>query len=105
MRLAEGKHLISLLRRKGLKAEIVGGIYKKKNILHDVDLITKKENADNDIDVLNDSDLKHPVELYIVNDRYYNRLRDALRSTTYENIAGRKMKGLKYNRFRIGGEE
>ena len=101
MLLAEGKTLVSFLRRKGLKAEIVGGIYKKKEEIHDIDLITRQKNAEKDLVILNSSELDCPVELYIVSDRQYNRLRDALRSTTYENITGHKMRGLRYNKVRI----
>ena len=101
MLLIEGKTIVSSLRQKGLRAEIVGGIYKKKEEIHDIDLVVRKKDADRDLQILNDSDIDCPVELYVVSDNQYKRLRDALRSTTYENITGHKMKGLRYNKIRI----
>ena len=100
MLLAEGKRIISLLRRKGLKAEIVGGIYKNKDVLHDIDLITRRNNADKDLKILKEY-ADYPIELYVVSDGQYEKLKDALRSTTYENISGKKMRGLHYNKIKI----
>jgi hypothetical protein len=101
MLLMEGKRIVSLLRQKGLKSEIVGGIYKKKEDIHDIDLIVRRKDAEKDIVILKYSDIDCPVELYVVNDRQYDRLKNALRSTTYENISGKKMRGLRYNKIKI----
>lgn len=65
----EGKRIVSLLRQKGLKSEIVGGIYKKKEDIHDIDLIVRRKDAEKDIVILKYSDIDCPVELYVVNDR------------------------------------
>jgi hypothetical protein len=100
MLLMEGKRIVSLLRQKGLKSEIVGGIYKKKEDIHDIDLIVRRKDAEKDIVILKYSDIDCPVELYVVNDRQYDRLKNALRST-YENISGKKMRGLRYNKIKI----
>ena len=101
MLLAEGKIIVSSLRQRGLKAEVVGGIYKKKEEIHDIDLITRQSNGEKDLKILREQNLDCPVELYITSDKQYKRLRDALRSTTYENITGHKMRGLRYNKVRI----
>ena len=101
MLLAEGKSIVSSLRQKGLKAEVVGGIYKKKEEIHDIDLITRQSNGEKDLKILREQNLECPVELYITSDKQYKRLRDALRSTTYENITGHKMRGLRYSKVRI----
>jgi hypothetical protein len=101
MLLMEGKRIVSLLRQKGLKSEIVGGIYKKKEDIHDIDLIVRRKDAEKDIVILKYSDIDCPVKLYVVNDRQYDRLKNALRSTTYENILGKKMRGLRYNKIKI----
>ena len=101
MLLAEGKRIVSLLRRKGLKSEIVGGVYKNKNEIHDIDLIVRKKDVEKDLKILENSDIDCSVELYIVDDKQYDRLKNALRSTTYENISERKMRGLKFNKIRI----
>jgi len=101
MLLAEGQIIVSSLQRQGLKAEVVGGIYKKKEEIHDIDLITRKKYSEKDLQILRNSDLDCPVELYIVDDKQYDRLKNALRSTTYENISGRKMRGLRYNKVKV----
>jgi len=77
------------------------GIYKKKDEIHDIDLIVRKKYVEKDIVILSNSDIDCPVELYVVEDKQYDRLRDVLRSTTYENISGKKMRGLRYNKIRI----
>ena len=101
MFLDEGKQIVNRLKEKGLKAVVVGGIYKGKEEVHDIDLITRQSNGEKDLKILREQNLDCPVELYITSDKQYKRLRDALRSTTYENITGHKMRGLRYNKVRI----
>ena len=100
MLLAEGRSIVSILRQQGLKAEVVGGIYQKKEEIHDLELITRQNNLEKDLKILKKC-ASYPIELYVVNDRQYNKLKDALRSTTYENITGHKMRGLRYNKIQI----
>jgi hypothetical protein len=101
VKLVEAKRIYQLLRRKGLNAEYVGGLFKGKEVLHDIDLIVRYKDAVKDIDIIKRSKIRAPIELYIVDDSMYVRLRKALRATTYEAIQGRLMKGLQYKRMAL----
>ena len=101
IKLAEAKKTYQALQRKGLNAEYVGGLWKGKEVLHDIDLIVRYKDSVHDIDIIKRSKIKAPIELYVVDDSMYVRLRKALRSTTYEAIQGRLMKGLKFKRVAL----
>ena len=101
IKLADAKRVYQSLQRKGLNAEYVGGLWKGKEVLHDIDLIVRYKDSVHDIDIIKLSKIKAPIELYVVDDSMYARLRKALRATTHEAIQGRLMKGLRFKRMTL----
>jgi hypothetical protein len=93
--------IVDELKHRGLKAEIVGGIHKKKDVLHDIDLITREKNAAKDIAIIKSIRTTTPIELYVTSTEHYQGLRRALRATTYAAIQGRLMKGLRFKRMTL----
>jgi DNA polymerase/3'-5' exonuclease PolX len=99
--LEKAEAIVANLKRKGLQAEVVGGIHKKKEYLHDIDLICRSRYIDKNIQVIRNAKLRFPVELYAADDEMYMRLKKALRATTWEAIQGRLMKGLRYKKMKL----
>ena len=101
MILNRGKQIINRLKEQGLKVAVVGGVYKGKEEIHDIDLLVKEKDSSKVLSILEKQNLDIPIELYIADEKMYPRLLKALRATTYENIQSRGMKGLRYKKMRI----
>jgi hypothetical protein len=104
MKRDEALEFVSFLRGLGLRFEVVGGLYKGKPNVHDIDLVVRLSDWENSIffSTLRSLNGKPPavVEFYIADDVNYEPLCTALRATTHEAIKGRLMKGLRYRKRR-----
>jgi hypothetical protein len=93
--------LANTLFSHGFKGELVGGAWKGKNESHDLDLICKEKDFPSNRVVIEKYRNTHPdipIELYVAEPMYYSKLRKALRSTRWEAIQGRLMKGLHFKK-------
>lgn len=103
--LEKGLELWSILKDEGFKGDLVGGAFKGKSSIHDLDLLCLDKyteyNSQLVKEVKKSNSLGVPIELYYCTSTMYPGLKKALRSTTYENIKGKLMKGLRYRRSRL----
>jgi hypothetical protein len=98
--LQEAKQYIILWRKHGASFDVVGGIWKKKKVLHDIDLVVRPGNVEKVSKIILSNKPNVPVELYIpLKER--ERLIKTLRSSTWENIHGRLMKNLRFTKVRL----
>jgi hypothetical protein len=91
--------LADILFRHGFKGEIVGGVWKGKNESHDLDLICRERDLRSNRAIIGkyrNACPDIPIELYVVEPKYYKGLCKALRATRWQAIQGRLMKGLHF---------
>jgi len=103
------QRLIGALKFAGFKCDIVGGIWKNKPRPHDIDLIVESAGHGAAIDLLSmvalsvikdipDKD-RVPIEFYLADREYYDKLKEALRAHRYQVIKFKMMSGLKFKKF------
>jgi len=107
----QANRIIGACRFAGIKADIAGGVFKGKADPHDIDIVVECSDPDRPVlrellthcsGVIKDTpDAPQPttVEFYITTPEHYPLLLDALRSSTWECIKGRKFSGLTYRKL------
>jgi hypothetical protein len=105
MELEKALDFFRRLKRAGFKGELVGGAFKGKQEVHDLDLICLDKDLEYNRGIVEEVKGgyyldRFGVELYYCSKGMYKGLRKALRATTYESIQGRLMKGLKFSKVR-----
>ena len=99
--LSEADRYVLEWKLKGAKFEIAGGVWKKKPVLHDIDLVVETRHLENVAETVKANKPPVPVELYHTNAVNFPKLLHALRATTYEAISQRLMAGLSFRKVRI----
>jgi hypothetical protein len=99
--LAEADQAVGKWLSLGAKFDVAGGIWKRKPVVHDIDLVVKRENLGSVLRVVSANKARVPVEIYIPYDGFEAKLLIALRATTYEAINQRLMAGLRYSKRRV----
>ena len=103
----EAMLLVGEWKAQGLEFELVGSLWrhentgKKKEFVHDIDLLVKPENVDAILKAVSRSKASLLIELYIPVDSHYEGLLTALRAGKYRCIHERLMAGLKFSKKRI----
>jgi hypothetical protein len=104
--------LVGEWKEQGLEFELVGSLWrhentgKKKEFVHDIDLLVKPENVESVLGtILAKKAASEPnkidIELYIPDEGHYEGLLTALRAGKYRCIHERLMAGLKFSKKRI----
>jgi hypothetical protein len=94
-----------LLKSSGFEGDLVGGAYKGKAKIHDLDLLCYTGDLESNIELVRGIKLSYnfttPIELYSCSWDMYDGLKKALRATTYESIRERLMKGLRFKKVKL----
>jgi len=92
---------INRLKKKGLKVDVVGGLHKGHGKIHDLDILSKPEDVESNKRILRR--IRHPlkIEMYVASPGQHRKLKKVLRTSTYEVIKGKKMKGMKFKKHRF----
>lgn len=93
------------LKNYGFEGDLVGGAYKGKVEVHDLDLVCLIKDFESNRDIIEStkksSSFNVPIELYYCSSDMYSGLKKALRATTYENIHNKLMKGLRFSKVKL----
>lgn len=99
--LRDADALVAAWRRSGAIFDDVGGVWKRKPTLHDIDILAHDRNLALVEQIVRANKSKVPVEIYHTDITHYQGLLFALRSGTWDMIHGKLMKGLRFGKVRI----
>jgi len=99
----EAQQQVDQLKKQGLRAETVAGVYRKHDTPHDIDIISRKKDLEHNKQIIKKYGRKGTkFDIYVPErGKDYNRLRTMLRSPKYNIIHERLGKGMRYKRHTL----